>query len=65
MMRAPAGSPARLSDAEATAAAASLRAAAARAKAGEVAPVKKSGLVVVSPARAEDPGMREHRAAGQ
>ncbi len=64
-MPAPAASPTRLSDAESAAAAASLRAAAARAKAAGVPPVKKSGLVVVSPARAEDPGIPDHRAAGQ
>jgi hypothetical protein len=64
-MPAPPAAPARLSDAEAAAAAASLRAAAARAKAAGLVPAKKTGLVVVSPARAEDPGMPDHRAAGQ
>jgi MoaA/NifB/PqqE/SkfB family radical SAM enzyme len=62
---APVAAAARLSDAAAAAAAAGLRAAAARAKAAGTPPVKKSGLVVVSPARAEEPGIPDHRAAGQ
>jgi hypothetical protein len=55
----------RPTEAEVAAAAAGLRAAAARAKAAGTPPARKSGLVVVSPARAEEPGMPDHRAAGR
>ena len=45
--------------------AAELRAAAARAKATGTAPAKKSGLVVVSPTRAEGPAASDRRALGK